>query len=808
MRGDVGITNSIYDFDEVEVYKKSREIVTERYAKLRDNFDAEQLKRKRLEEYDRFVKSGILDFDIERYRDSIMYYCMPHDDESEKEYNQHYKPPFPFTEIFKKRLRLIMQTAAPVLCRDHPDLCELASKGYDLIQTIKMGFEYWRDNASDEGISSKAKYVVDKLDELGYEMGVAGNFPSVVDYVIDVLEYSAKQLTAHRKSTESSGHIMEGVNQNSRGNNTPASALTGAISGYALVERILNYYGNEGVAKLLECADSKETEFLELKTSYLLSEKDKKDGERQENLDWDIALALIAIANTAGGALIIGVGNDNRTLYPVEAKGDKEAFLRMKICQVLLPDQRVWTVSKKNGKDKDGKYIYTKERWMSDGLPRYEARLYPYSDGENSGDVVLILVEPQPRGQYITLENLNQGTKLLVQREKGIGKVVSCYDSAKFRALDYERRIERGWYLSLLRKLVPDLNATPIGRSSGVYRLKSAEGYDGKDIEDPLIRQTEGHRLCCDFKLGDQIDKYTVQERIGSGGMGVVYRVRHVTLGGEYALKAFKMESEDSSMAKDRFRAEAQVLMKLDHPGLPKVHDLGFDEVAECYYLVQDLIVGDDGKPHELGGYVVNSEAAAAQSLVHISSEKALKWLRQVCEIANYLHGKGIAHRDITLKNLLIDIGGNVKLTDFGIAKVMAPELREIINCQVTMTFTQTPSGDKGFLGTLRYLPPEVREKRKADIKPEATDVWAIGVSFFKVLTGEWFGAQQFADYDWNNGIWGKLLRGMLKVNSRKRMSCADALRLLDTNSRKQRSCDEALDLLNDHEFSDDEAYW
>lgn len=585
------------------------------------------------------------------------------------------------------------------------------------------------------------------------------------------------------------------------------SSLIGAISGYALVEKILNYYGNEGVAKLLECADPKEAEFLELKTSYLLSETDKKDGKRQENLTWDIALALIAIANTAGGALIIGVEKDNRTLCPVEVKEDKEAFLRMKICQVLLPDQRVWTVCEKNGKDKNGKDIYVKEKWMANELPRFEARLYPYFDGGKSGDVVLILVKPQPRGRYITLEN-NKGIKLLVQREKGIGKVVSYYDSANFRTLDNERDIERGWYLTLLRKLVPDLNASPIGRSSGVYRLKSAEVYDGKDIEDPLVRQTEGHRLCCDFKPGDQIDKYTVEERIGSGGMGVVYRVRHVTLGGEYALKAFKMESEDSSMAKERFRAEAQVLKRLDHPGLPKVHDLGFDKVAECYYLVQDLIVGDDCKPHELGGYVVNPEAAVAQNLVHISSERALMWLRQVCEIANYLHGKGIVHRDITLKNLLIDVDGNVKLTDFGIAKVMAPELREIINCQVTMTFTQTPSGDKGFLGTLRYLPPEVREKRKADIKPEATDVWAIGVSFFKVLTGEWFGSQQFADYDWDGSIWGELLRGMLKVDSKQRLSCSDALRLLDTNSRKQGTCDEALNQLNNHETSEGNEYW
>ncbi len=592
----------------------------------------------------------------------------------------------------------------------------------------------------------------------------------------DILDFDIRR---YRDSITSSCIPHDDEPQDFRASVTPTSSLTGAISGYVLVERILNYYGEKGVAKLLECTDSKETEFLELKTSYLLSEKDKKDGERKENLNWDIALALIAIANTAGGALIIGVGKDNRTLCPVEVKEDKEAFLRMKICQVLLPDQRVWTVYKKNGKDKNGKHVYVNERWMADELPRFEARLYPYSDGEKSGDVVLILVKPQPRGRYITLENGNLGIKLLVQREKGMGKVVSNYDSANFRTLDNERDIECDRYLTLLRKLVPDLNATPIGRSSGVYRFKPANGHGGKDIEDPLVRQTEGHRLCCDFKPGDQIGKYVVEERIGSGGMGVVYRVKQVSLGGEYALKAFKMESEDSSMAKERFRTEAKVLKQLDHPGLPKVHDLSFDQETECLYLVQDLIVGEDGKPHELGRYVVDPEVADAHGLIRISGETALKWLHQVCEIADYLHGKGIAHRDITLKNLLVNNTGDLKLTDFGVAKVMAPELRRIIDCQVTMTVTRTPSGDKGFWGTWRYLPPEVRNKRKEDIKPEATDVWAIGVCFFKLLTGEWFEGQQFEDYEWNKGKWGILLRGMLKSDSKERLSCANVLGVL-----------------------------
>ena len=133
------------------------------------------------------------------------------------------------------------------------------------------------------------------------------------------------------------------------------------------------------------------------------------------------------------------------------------------------------------------------------------------------------------------------------------------------------------------------------------------------------------------------------------------------------------------------------------------------------------------------------------------------------------------------MKNLLVTDNGDIKLTDFGVVKVMDPELRRVVDCQVTMTFTQTPNGSAGFLGTLRYLPPEVREKRKADVNPEATDVWAIGVSFFKVLTGEWFGSQQFADYGWTDGVWGKLLRGMLKVDSKFRLSCAEVLNILNT---------------------------
>jgi len=155
--------------------------------------DSRRHESERMAEYDRIAKSGLLDFDFDRYRDSVFYYCMPHDEESESEYKRTMKPPFEISETFKKRIRQVLQTPAPQLYLDHPDLRDMPAKGWDLIQAIQQGFGYWRDNAIDEAVASKAKYVVDKIEENSCEMGVAGNLPSVADYVDDVLDYAARQ---------------------------------------------------------------------------------------------------------------------------------------------------------------------------------------------------------------------------------------------------------------------------------------------------------------------------------------------------------------------------------------------------------------------------------------------------------------------------------------------------------------------------------------------------------------------------------------------------------------------------------------
>lgn len=162
-----------------------------------------------LSEYQRYVESGLLSFDFRRYRDSITYYCMgDHSKKAEEEYYQYCKPPFPLTDHFKDRIRKILQMPPPSVeaRQKYCDLREMAAQGYDLIQSIELGFPFWRDYAVDEEISSKAKYVLDMLEAFDCEMGVAGKWPSVADDIIAVLEYASKQIDKPPLSIGSNCH--------------------------------------------------------------------------------------------------------------------------------------------------------------------------------------------------------------------------------------------------------------------------------------------------------------------------------------------------------------------------------------------------------------------------------------------------------------------------------------------------------------------------------------------------------------------------------------------------------------------------
>ena len=197
-----------------------------------------------------------------------------------------------------------------------------------------------------------------------------------------------------------------------------------------------------------------------------------------------------------------------------------------------------------------------------------------------------------------------------------------------------------------------------------------------------------------------------IQSVIGQGGMGVVYLARHRTLDRKVALKVISERVAGRPDFARRFEREARTLARLSHPNIVSVFDSG--RAAGMCYLVMEHVDGVDLR-----------RVLAGEKL---APEKALPLVRQVCDALEYAHQEGVVHRDIKPENILIDQAGNVKIADFGLAKLAGDGL------EATLTRT-------GPMGTLHYMAPEQVEKPHA--VDHRADIYSLGVVFYELLTGE-----------------------------------------------------------------------
>lgn len=209
-------------------------------------------------------------------------------------------------------------------------------------------------------------------------------------------------------------------------------------------------------------------------------------------------------------------------------------------------------------------------------------------------------------------------------------------------------------------------------------------------------------------ELTAKLPDLEVIELIGQGGMGAVYRARQIHLDRIVALKILSPSLGNDPTFTERFAREARTLAKLTHPNIVNVFNSG--NIDGMCYLIMEFIDG------------VNLRDAIRNK--SITSQEALQIVPQICEALQFAHDEGVVHRDIKPENILLNKRGQIKIADFGLAKILD---RDPIEYSLT--------GTHQVIGTRNYMAPEQIEKpEKVDHR---ADIYSLGVVFYELLTGE-----------------------------------------------------------------------
>jgi serine/threonine-protein kinase len=214
---------------------------------------------------------------------------------------------------------------------------------------------------------------------------------------------------------------------------------------------------------------------------------------------------------------------------------------------------------------------------------------------------------------------------------------------------------------------------------------------------------------------GTRLGPHEILATLGAGGMGEVYRARDTKLGRDVALKILPDSFASDPERVTRFRREAQVLASLNHPHIAAIH--GLDEANGCQFLVLEFVEGET-----LAHRIAKGPIAVDEALVTA---------RQIAEALEAAHDKGIIHRDLKPLNIALTVQNQVKVLDFGLAKVLEPVIPLDPSRSPTLTSGATAAGV--ILGTAAYMAPEQARGKAVDRR---TDIWAFGCVVYEMLAG------------------------------------------------------------------------